>query len=58
MKSKQIIINYDEYLEMEQKIKELINIIAKVRFSKNINDEKKYIDKNIDELNKFYGFWL
>ena len=52
---KQIIINYDEYLEMEQKIKDLIEILIKIRFKEDISDETK---KDIDVLNKLYGFYL
>ena len=52
---KQIIINYDEYLEMEQKIRELIDILSRIRFRENISDE---IKKDIEEANKLYGFWI
>ena len=52
---KQIIINYNEYLEMEQKIKDLIEILIKIRFKEDISDE---IKKDIDEINRLYGFYL
>lgn len=52
---KQIIIDYNEYLEMEEKIKELIDIIIRIRFKENISDEMK---KDIDELNRLYGFYI
>ena len=52
---KQIIINYNEYLEMEQKIKDLIEILIKIRFKEDISDE---IKKDIDVLNRLYGFYL
>ena len=52
---KQIIINYNEYLEMEQKIRELIDILIRIRFKENISDG---IKQDIDELNRLYGFYI
>ena len=52
---KQIIINYNEYLEMEQKIRELIDILIRIRYKENISDE---IKQDIDELNRLYGFYI
>lgn len=52
---KQITMDYNEYLEMEQKIRELIDILIRVRFKENITNN---IKEDIDELNRVYGFWI
>ena len=52
---KQIIIDYNEYLEMEKKISELIDMLSRIRFKEKISDEAK---KDIEELNRLYGFWV
>ena len=54
MNKKQIIIDYEEYLEMEEKIKRMVDILAYAYFTKDNDIEK--IKEKIERLNKEY--WL
>ena len=55
MKSKQIIIDYNDYLYMEEQLKELLEIIRIIYFRHKINIDTKRL---IESANKKYIWWV
>ena len=52
---KQIIIDYQEYLETEEKLKKLIFILSKIYFKEKVSEN---IKNEIQEANRIYGWWV
>lgn len=53
---KQVIIDYNEYLEMEQELEELKQLIIKIAFSNKLIDDE--LLEEIRKKNKQYYWWV